>query len=268
VRWLRALAVCAASVALSTSAHARPGTFSAHLALTVGSLPPVAVSGSGTGTTTTSGGTASIPAGVFSIAQTALLPTPLLNIIFGLAVARAGQVGAKAPLAPGSSLAFQFDGTTGTMGIDASAYLLNQGAKAIGVIPLHVVGVGGAQAFTLLSGLASGTIRGNPFQLGRVTAMGTFGSDPPLTLVATGFDNRDFNGEGVLQVVTPAAVAITGLGTLPVVAVLTMDGFTMVTPEPTTAVLLGSGIAMLAALRRPRAHRNDASAQHTLRTLT
>jgi hypothetical protein len=248
MRKLFSLVAAAAILAGAGVASAAPAPFNGSLSVTVGTLPPVAVNGNGIGDTNPSGGTASIPAGVFSIGQTALLPTPLLNVIFGFAVAGPGQGGKVAPFAPGSNLALAFNGSTGNMGLNASAYLLNKGNKAVAAIPLGIIGQGGSLTFTVLGGLASGTLFANPYQLGMATVTGTFGTDPPLVIMATGFDNRDGSGAGTLQLVSPTLVEISGLGSLAAMAVLTIN----FVPEPGTALLLGAGLAGLAAVGRKR----------------
>jgi hypothetical protein len=145
------------------------------------------------------------------------------------------------------------------MGFDASFYLLSANRKANGAIPLGVLGAGGTQAFTWLGGAISGAIRANPYQLGRVTVMGTFGTNPPTVQTATGFDNRmdqgGHVGAGTIQLVAPATVDVLGLGTLGALAIVTVTTPGAPVPEPATALLLGAGLCALAALRRSRSAR-------------
>jgi hypothetical protein len=68
------------------------------------------------------------------------------------------------------------------------------------------------------------------------------------TLVGTGFDNRTASGPGTLQLVSPNVVDFNALGTVPVLSTLTIT----FVPEPTTALLLGAGLAALACLSRRR----------------
>jgi hypothetical protein len=248
---LRTLAIGFLALGLAGSAHAVPATFTASLSITTGSLlPPVVFHGSGVGDSGGAGGTASIGAGVFSIGVTSPLPFPLGGIFFAAAIAGPGQLGNVAPFAAGQNLAFSWNGTGGTMGLSASAYLLNAKNKAIAAIPLNAIGVGGKVPFVAIPGLASGTIFANPYQLGMVTVMGAvIGGGTPTTAVGTGFDNRDAQGNGVLQVVTPTFIDLGGLGPMASVAVLSIS-YTV--PEPTTVVLLGAGLATIGMVARRR----------------
>jgi hypothetical protein len=248
MRFARIFALCAAVLGFAAAGHAAPMNFTGSLTLSFASplIPPISINGSGTGDSAGNGGTASIAAGSFGVGATTAIPNGILNVLFGLAIAAPGQQGAVAPLAPGTQFALQFGGATGTMGLDASAYLLAKNNKAALAIPLGVIGVGGNQAFSNGTSF-QGTVFGNPYELGMVTVMATFGGTP-FTVVGTGFDNRDSNGDGTLQLVSPGSIIINGLGTLGVLSVLTITG--TVVPEPATVLLLGGGIAMLAAFRR------------------
>ena len=241
------------ALAIAGPSLATPLPFTATLTLQLGVFGTVSVNGSGVGDFGPGGGTASVPAGSFSIGQTVLFPPGMTigGIVRGFAVAGAG-VGGAAPFAPGSNFAFQFGGATGTMALDASVYLLNKAGKAVGqALPIGVVGVDATDTFGNLLGIVSGTVFGNPYQLGMVTAIGDFVSNS-TSFVGTGFDARNGSGIGVLQLVSPAVVEMGTLGNLAILSTLTIT----TTPEPTTFLLLGAGLAALGSLaKRGRASR-------------
>jgi hypothetical protein len=230
----------------ASSAGAAASSFSATLTVQVGSLPPVAAYGSGSGAFSGVGGPASIPGGVFSIHTTAPLNPPLL-VIDGFAVGAPGvPTGATAPVPAGTNKALAFGGVTGTMGLNAAAYLLTGVASSppgfvAAAIPLGIIGVGGTLMFNALGMLIMGTIVANPYQLGMVTVMGAL-NGTPSTVVGTGYDNRTAGGVGFLQLVSPTSVGLGALGSLASISILTIS-----TPEPGTLVLLGTGLALLAA---------------------
>jgi hypothetical protein len=232
------------ALAIAGPSLATPLPFTGALTLQFGSLGTFSANGTGTGDFGPGGGTASIPAGAFSIGQTVNLPFPIGSLIFKVAVAGPGQLGAVAPLAPGSNLSLAFNGSTGTMGLAASAYLLNKADKAVGAIPIGILGITGTAPFSAL-GIIQGTVLGAAYQLAMASASGTFLTNP-MFVAGTGFDGRDANGVGVLQLVSPAMIDMGALGALPVLATLTIT----TTPEPSTFLLIGAGLAALAAVQR------------------
>ena len=257
--WLRTSAALAAGIALlglQAPAHARPGTFTATIGVQIGSLPPVVAMGSGTADVGGSGGHVSWPAGIFSIVTTAPINPPLL-VIDGFGIGAPGQVGTgQLPLAPGSNQALHWNGVSGTMGLDLSAYLITGYASGMGTtpnnqaaIPLAIVGVGGTQKFVALGGLIMGSIMANPYQLGMVTVMGNL-NGVPSTLMGTGFDNRTIDGEGTLQLVSPTMVSLGALGSLAALTTVTGGLFSHLVPEPATLSLVAVGFAALGAMRR------------------
>src|SRR5215813_3296636 len=131
MRKLFSLVAAVALLATAGAASATPSSFTASLNVQVGALPPVTTSGSGIGDTNAAGGTASIPANTFAVFASAPLSPPLLSLLFGFVVGAPGQVNMKAPFAAGSNKALAFGGVTGTMGLNASAYLLNKAGKAV-----------------------------------------------------------------------------------------------------------------------------------------
>jgi hypothetical protein len=239
-------------VVAAGAASAAPYGFLATASVQVGALPPVSATGAGSGTSVGAGGAASIPGGVFAIVTTAAINPPLL-VIDGFGVGAPGQGGTnQLPLSPGTNLALNFGGVTGTMGLSVSAYLITGYMNGTGptpnnaaAIPLNIVGVGGTKKFVALGTLVMGTIKANPYQLGMVTVMGALNGSPS-TVAGTGFDNRTAGGLGVLQLVSPTIVALGALGSLASLATLTIN----FVPEPGTLLLLGMGLAGIAAISR------------------
>jgi len=212
-------------------------------------------SGSGTGDSGGAGGPASIPAGSFVLDTVQMVGPFYLTDLGGIC---AGGIPLLTPMTPpscapnagGTLGAVSFDGTSGTGAPIASLYLgtTNTGNSFLEQ-PLSVLGVGGTVAGTTPTP-ATLSLTGNSWQLGTVTVDGVTSGGNPISNSATGFDARDANGVGTLQLVTGAYFDIVaGTGeTVPIVATLQLE----FVPEPSTVILLGTGVAAL-ALRGRRA---------------
>jgi PEP-CTERM motif len=224
------------------SAGVFPGTVT--LSLAIGSLPTAGFYGATAGASSAgAGGAATLPANSISgIFGTAVSP-PLLTLLDGIGVAAPGLVGSFAGALPASNNALSFNGTTGTMSLNASAYLLMTN-NVTAEVPLGVVGVGGTQMFHVLT-LVAGVIDANPYQLGMLTLMGALNTTPH-TIMGTGVDGRTAGGQGTLVLVSPTLVNLGVLGSLASIATLTLTEV----PEPTTLPLLGAGVVALAAIGR------------------
>jgi len=233
----------------TTAAQAAILPATATLNVAIGTLPPAGFAGGSAGASSAgAGGAATLPVGsITGVFQTAIVP-PLLTLLDGIGVGApgcaAGCVFATAA-APAANNPLAFNGVTGTMSLNASAYLLMGGANAL-EIPLGVIGVGGTQAFHALS-LVAGVINANPYQLGMLTLMGALNT-AAHTIMATGVDNRTAGGAGTLVLISPTSVNLGVLGSLASIATLTIT----YVPEPGTLLLLGAGVAGLAAIGRKR----------------
>jgi hypothetical protein len=150
-----------AGLALAGGAHALPMGFTASLTLHIGTLPPIVMTGSGVGDLVDVGtGAFTIPAGVFAVGATQPFPTPFLGVAFELAVAGTGQNRQFAPFAPGANRPMNFDGVTGRMSLDASAYFLSRLKFAGTHLPIGGLGFGGTTTRPLYGGLVTAVIRG------------------------------------------------------------------------------------------------------------
>ena len=251
------IAASIAAVVFASGARAVPLPFTATLRLEVGHLATVLATGSGIGTSARNGGAATIPAGTFSLGATRPLATPLFGLVVAFALAGPGQANMKAPYAAGANRTLTFDGSTGEMGVDASGYLLHNGNRAVGFFPFPLFL--GMDATHTMDGLGipfSGTHFGQGLQLGMQTVAGELVRmftvagqpvpSPVVTLAGTGFDLRTGGGGGRLQLVSPNMMHLGQLGTMPVLMTVSIE----FVPEPATAVLLGSALAALAAVRR------------------
>jgi hypothetical protein len=234
----------------TAAASAAPASVSATLNVAIGTLPAAGFAGAGSGSSNGAGGAATLQASVISgVFQTAIVP-PLLTLLDGIGVGLPG-LAANASFAgasPAVNNPLSFNGATGTMSLNASAYLLMTNLNQL-EIPLGVVGVGGTQMFHALT-LVAGVINANPYQLGMLTLMGALNT-APHTLMATGVDNRDGLGNGTLVLVSPTNVNLGVLGSLASLATLTLT-YSGIIPEPGTLLLLGAGVAGLAAIGRKR----------------
>jgi hypothetical protein len=231
---------------LATAPDARAAmSVTANLTVGLGPLPSVTLVGAGTGSSAGQGGAATIPANLISGFASVPIAPPISTLLDGLGIAGPGIPLGGALTVPASNQALSFDGTTGTMGLNASAYLLMAGGSS-GEIPLAVVGSGGTQMYHVLS-VVTGTNVANPYQLGMITLMGNLNANTH-TVTGTGFDNRTAAGKGTLVLVSPTVIGLGVLGSIASISTLTLT----YVPEPGTLLLVGAGAACLATAGRRR----------------
>ena len=207
--------VSALILGLSASAMAAPKAFTGTLTIRLGLGFNSDTPGSGTGTSDGGfGSPATIGSGVFPVQTTFTGSPPFLGIVTALEIAAPGSPGV-----PGGNGALNWNGSTGTMPLNASAFLKGFGTT-LGSIPLNVVGVGGTQPFQL--GTLPGSVVGNIYELGYFTLTGFFDGSF-RTVFASGFDNRTANGLGQLQMVSPTYINFSGFGTIPAAAIVSLN---------------------------------------------
>jgi hypothetical protein len=225
-------------IALAFLAGAPAGAATLSFTFVVGNLPPPTLHGSGATVLTPPGLPYTIPAGVFG--GNPQVVVPISPTFVGLTNV---TIPANSVNNPGAT----FD-PGGAMGLSGAAFF-NSGAH--GTIPLFPIGGGG----TGMGFLQSIPIKlfGGAWQYAAhkvFTGMGAALSNA-VSVTATAYDNRTAGGDGVLQLVSAGYLHIApgaALGNLPVFGVLNIN----YTPEPGTLLLLGSGVAVLAAIGRRR----------------
>jgi hypothetical protein len=242
MRKLFTLIAAGALVFGTTAASAAIFPVNATLGVVIGTLPAAGFAGSAPAASSAgAGGAATLPVGAISGTFSTAISPPLLTLLDGIGVGAPGGW----PGGPATNNPLAFNGATGTMSLNASAYLLMGGVSAL-EIPLGVIGVGGTQMFHALT-LVAGVINANPYQLGMLTLMGALNT-VAHTVMATGVDNRTAGGAGTLVLVSPTTVNLGVLGSLASIATLTLT----YVPEPGTLLLLATGVAGLAAIGRKR----------------
>ena len=264
-----------AALLIAPAAYAAPGDFTGTLTIVIADWATVTATGTGTGSSLGSGGAATIPASSFVFNFGTPIIPPFRNLWPGLAVGATGLTGnfftaAPTAIPPAANGSLNWGGTTGVSGIDGAAYLLGfwmgsgdancmVGCSAALSVPIRLGVVGAGGTVTFQAGPVAASLIGAPYQLGPLSLSGGFisgtpgepgFSTSPVTIAASGADNRTALGGGNLRLVSPAALQFNAIGGAPVVSILSLDY--EIVPEPGTLLLLGTGALGLALLGRHR----------------
>lgn len=247
---LAALFVVFSGVALAAPAHAGVLPFTGTLQVEIGS---VTVSWPGAGSAVVNGAAAlggpiaalSVPRGAFVVTGlTTPVTDPSVFPIAGLQVTASNATGDFAETAMG-----KVRGVMPIDGVSKVCLFSNTGCSAALAnvsVPLSVIGFGGQVAAT---GAVNLTVQGAPWTTGFTAIVPPFGS----ALTRMGFAHGPASNTssaategGSIQLVTPIVV-----WTNITIAQPSIFGFATMTlhfvPEPTTALLVGGGIALLTA---------------------
>jgi hypothetical protein len=108
-------------------------------------------------------------------------------------------------------------------------------------VPLNIVGETGATT-SVVAGTLAVTVRGTGWTTGTMMLNNVTTGDPAAnTVTYVGFDNRNANGTGVVQLISAFHVATNAAGNLPGLATQTLT----FVPEPGTILMLLSGAVTL-----------------------
>ena len=254
---LFSLGAALALIAIFAASPVRAAQYGVSATLTVqlGTLGGPSLTGSGIGTSDGQFLGATVPAGLITLAQTALVPItpPAIGLSLITVPITPPVLNSAGSFTPGGG---DGGGLGGLMGNTAISNLFFTNGSAAGSVALDPLG-GGGTVMALVAGLPVTVVGAawTDLQLNATTPTKTImvmeaPTGIPSTVTGVAFDKRTVNGEGTVQLVAPVLAKIfTGnLGNLPVIGVLTLQ----FAPEPGTTLLFGSAIVGLLAVARSR----------------
>jgi hypothetical protein len=230
-------------VGVTAPSHSAPVTVTSTTTISVGTLPPITISG-GSDTVDVTGGTLTVPASIFATSGFFVPVTGFpLNLITGLIVTASNNSGSFFVPAPSDPIGSGLGGIPGgAFGgkMPLAGVVQVKGSLTVNV-PISVIGKGGSVSAMGIQ------VEGAPWTTG--TGFVTTNGSAMMMFTAMGTMVGALGGvSSTVTLVTPTHVNAGGLARLPVFTFLNLHFI----PEPGTALLLAAGIAGLAAMGREK----------------
>jgi hypothetical protein len=206
------------------------------------------------------GGGFTEPADVFT--GSVMLPTSLFTgvaLIDGLTIGNFANsqktIGTDGAAGPRTTSVIRAGGNLGGPGALAGGAFVNVLGLFNLAVPLNVIGNTNAST-AVVAGSLSVTVAGTGWTTGAITISNITTEPVPEqvenTVTNAGYDNRNGNGTGIVQLISAFHVTTNAAGNLPGLATQTL---TFSAPEPGQILLVGAALGTLALIARRRTRR-------------